>query len=62
MEEFFETYKTKRKFFTLRINAAHEFTTQNNFYIDPKIEKALRNLDAKGHLEDTIVWIYSDHG
>lgn len=61
-EEFFETYKSERKFFSIRINAAHEFTMQNNQYADLKLEKLLRNLDSKGHLEKTIVWIYSDHG
>ena len=62
MEKFFDTYKDKRKFFTARIIAAHEFTGENNRFIDPQLEKYLRNLDAKGHLDDTIVWIYSDHG
>ena len=62
MEKFFDTYKDYRKFFTARIISAHEFTGENNHYIDPQVEKYLRRLDNKGHLDDTIVWIYSDHG
>jgi len=62
MEQFFDTYKNYRKFFSIKINQAHEFSTLNSWFTDPKLEKALRNLEKKGHLEDTIVWIYSDHG
>jgi hypothetical protein len=35
MEKFFDTYKDQRKFFTARIISAHEFTGENNHYIDP---------------------------
>lgn len=62
MTKFFDTYKDDRKFFTARIISAHEFTGENNWYIDPQVSKYLNMLDEKGHLEKTITMIYSDHG
>lgn len=62
MTKFFDTYKDDRKFFTARIISAHEFTGENNRYIDPEVSKYLKVLEEKGHLDKTITMIYSDHG
>lgn len=60
--KFFETYKEERKFFTARIISAHEFTGENNWYIDVELAKFLEKMDEKHLLDDTIVNIFSDHG
>lgn len=62
MHEFFNTYKTKRKMFSARLITAHEFTGENSRFLDPILAKSLERLDREGHLENTIVHLYSDHG
>lgn len=62
-KQFFQTYKESRKFYTLRIIDAHEMTGElTSEVIDPKIEEFLKYLEQNGHLENTIVHLYSDHG
>ena len=60
--QFFETYKEDRKFYNMRIVSAHEYTGENNWYIDEALGAFLGKLDKAGHLEETITMIYSDHG
>lgn len=62
MHEFFNVYKDKRKFYSIRLIAAHEFTGENSRYLDPILAKSLQRLDEEGHLDNTIVHFYSDHG
>ena len=59
---FFEEYKTDRKFFMARIISAHEFTGENNWYVDDEMDRFLTKFEASGHLNSTIMFIYSDHG
>ena len=60
--EFFETYKKDRKYFQARIISAHEFTGENNWYVDEELEKFLRKFEKAGHLNNTLLMVYSDHG
>ncbi len=63
VKQFFDTYKNERKFFSMRIIESHEFTgEQGNMIIDPILNKMLRHLEKQGHLENTVVHIFSDHG
>lgn len=62
MHEFFNTYKDKRKMFSMRLIAAHEFSGENSRYLDPILARSLERLDKEGHLDNTIVHLYSDHG
>ena len=62
MSQFFSTYKDDRKLFSARIISAHEFTGENNWYIDEQLNKYLRVMDEKGFLDNTLTFIYSDHG
>ena len=61
-KKFFDTYKTKRKMFSMRIIAAHELTGENSRYLDQHLAHFLEEMDSAGHLDNTIVYIYSDHG
>lgn len=60
--QFYDTYAEYRKFFTVRIITGHEFTGENNWYFDEELAKFLEGMDKAGHLENTIVNLYSDHG
>ena len=60
--EFFEEYKNDRKFFQMRLISAHEFTGENNWYIDEQLGRFLRKFESSGHLNKTLLMIYSDHG
>jgi len=62
-KQFFKTYKDVRKFYTLRIIDAHEMTGElTGEVIDPKVEELFTYLSDNGHLENTIIHLYSDHG
>jgi len=61
-EQFFDTYKGKRKYFTLRIINPHEMSGELAGEVDPYLSSFLKSMDKKGHLDNTIVHIYSDHG
>ena len=61
--QFFDTYKDKRKYFSLRATDAHEFTGElANMSIDPEVTRLMEHLDKGGHLDNTIVRIFADHG
>jgi Protein of unknown function (DUF229) len=62
MDQFFDVYKDYRKFFKIKIVGAHEFTGENHSFVDEIVEKYLRKLDEKGHLDNTVVYLYGDHG
>jgi len=62
MTKFFDTYKDDRKFFTIRIIAGHEFTGENNWYTDVELAKYLGVLEDKGHLQKSVLLLFSDHG
>ena len=62
MNKFFNLYSKERKFYHLRLIGAHEFTGETNRFLDEELSTALRQLDKDGHLQNTITWIYSDHG
>lgn len=61
MYKFWKTYPGKRKFFINKIVAAHEFTGENSRYIDVELAKILNKLDGEKMLENTILYLYSDH-
>ena len=60
--KFFEEYKGDRKFLQMRLIAAHEFTGENNWYIDQELSRFLKKFERSGHLKNTILMVYSDHG
>ena len=60
--QFFDTYKTKKKFFTLRLSSGNEFSGTNHKYLDQTLSVFLEELDKKGVLTNTLVNLYSDHG
>jgi len=62
MLDFFETYKRERKFFTLRMIDPHEFTEEVSSIVDEQIADVLREMIDRGHLDNTLVYFYSDHG
>jgi len=62
-KQFFDTYKDERKLFSLRIIDTHEFTGElGNMVVDPILKNLMDYLDEKGHLDNTIVHFFSDHG
>jgi hypothetical protein len=62
MKQFFDTYKDKRKYFRLKLIDPHEYTEEKVKWLDPVLTEALEYLDKKGHLENTVINFYSDHG
>lgn len=62
MYKFWKTYPEQRKFFTARIISPHEFSGENSRFLDPELAKILNKFDEENLLDDTIVYIYSDHG
>ena len=37
-------------------------TYENTAYIDEELSQSLKRLEEKGHLENTVTFLYSDHG
>jgi hypothetical protein len=60
--EFFETYKNKRKYFNVRLLEPHEFTGIANKFTDLELANFLNKMESSGHMDNTILQIYSDHG
>jgi arylsulfatase A-like enzyme len=60
--KFFDTYKGKRKFMQFITESAHSYFDKNGEYIDEHLSAFLWKMDKAGHLDNTIVQIYSDHG
>jgi membrane-anchored protein YejM (alkaline phosphatase superfamily) len=61
MHKFWKTYPKKRKFIINKIVSAHEFTGENSRYIDIELAKILNDMDEDGSLDNTIIYLYSDH-
>ena len=60
--QFFETYKDQGKMFRLGNIDAHEGTGESIKYNEAEMIKFLENFEKNGHLDDTIVIFFSDHG
>lgn len=62
-KQFFDTYKYERKFYSMHIIDSHEMTGElAEMTIDPLIDELINYLEKQGHLDKTIVHLYSDHG
>lgn len=61
MYKFWKTYPGKRKFIINKIVAAHEFTGENSRYTDIELAKVLNKMDEEKMLDNTIIYLYSDH-
>lgn len=61
-KQFFDTYKDQAKIFRLSFIDAHEFSQEVIKYLDDPIYNMLNYLKNKGHLEDTLIILQSDHG
>ena len=61
-KQFFDTYKGKRKYFRLKSIDSHEWTGERVKYTDQYLVDLLEHLDKNGHLENTVIQFYSDHG
>lgn len=62
VDQFFKTYEKDRKFFSARIIAGHEGTTESGKYVDLELRKLLGNMDSRGEFNNTVVLFFSDHG
>ena len=60
--QFFRTYQQERKFFTLRLIDPHEFSEEVAGFLDDPLSRFLGQMIAEGHLDNTIVYLNSDHG
>ena len=61
-EKFLDSYKNERKFLRVAFQEAHEGTGEVVKYLDVRLRKFLESLDKKKHLDDTAIFIVSDHG
>ena len=61
-EKFWETYLNENKFLRLSFQDAHEGTLEVVKYLDVKLSKFLENFENKNYLDDTAIYIVSDHG
>jgi hypothetical protein len=60
--QFFEKYKDKPKMFRIGNIDAHEGTGESIKYVEDDMIKFLDGYEANGHLDDSIVFFFSDHG
>ena len=60
--QFFDKYKNNAKFFRLEILDGHESTQESIKYSDNMFLEFFKKMELKGHLDNTIVYILSDHG
>ena len=61
-QKFWETYLNEKKFLRLSFQDAHEGTLEVVKYLDKKLAKFLEIFEKKNYLEDTAIFIVSDHG
>lgn len=61
-EAFWDTYKDERKFLRVAFQDAHEGTGEVVRYLDERLGEFLNSFLRKGYLDDTAVFIVSDHG
>jgi len=62
MRQFFEKYKSEPKFFRLGLVDGHEGTTEVIKYTDDLLVEFFNKFKADGHLDDTLIFIHTDHG
>jgi len=61
-EKFWDAYKNERKFLRVAFQDAHEGTGEVVRYLDERLEIFLNSFKNKGYLNDTAIFIVSDHG
>ena len=61
-KQFLAAYKDEAKFFTMATYEAHEGTGEAIKYNDQMYVDFFEDLEKNGLLEDTIIYIHSDHG
>ena len=61
-KKFWETYLDDHKFLRLSFQDAHEGTLEVVKYMDKKLAKFLEEFDNNNYLDDTAIFIVSDHG
>ena len=59
---FWRTYKENRRYFRLMIMDSHEFTSELIKLVDEPFVEFLDDLLKNGDLNDTALFLYSDHG
>lgn len=62
MDQFWKAYEKEPKFFRIGLTEAHEGTNEVIKYSDDELFNFFYDFEKKGHLNDTIVYIQSDHG
>ena len=62
MFDFFNTYKEERKYFKLRMIDPHEGTEELTRLIDQQVADMFTRMIEAGHMDNTLVHFYSDHG
>jgi hypothetical protein len=62
MHQFFTKYKKEAKFFRLGLYEAHEGSLEVIKYSDQHLTDFFIKMENEGHLDDTVVFIQSDHG
>jgi len=60
--QFWRTYKKQRKYFKLRFLDSHEYTGEKSTFLDGDLKTFFDTMDKEGHLDNTVVMFYSDHG
>ncbi len=60
--QFWDTYKDYGKMFRLGNIDAHEGTGESIKYLENDMMNFLNNFEKKGHLNDTMIIFFSDHG
>jgi arylsulfatase A-like enzyme len=60
--KYFDTYKEQRKFLHLQDISSHSVFEGNIEFVDEKLFAFLVEFEKRGHLKDTIIHLYSDHG
>ena len=61
-KKFWEAYLDEHKFLRLSFQDAHEGTLEVVKYLDKKLAEFLEEFDNKKYLDDTAIFIVSDHG
>lgn len=61
-ESFFDKYADVPKVFTMSVMEGHDVIGGTIKYIDNPIVTMFNNLQKKGHLQETVILLVSDHG
>jgi hypothetical protein len=62
LNQFWTSYEKEPKFFRIGLTEAHEGTNEVIKYSDDELFEFFSDFEKKGYLNDTIVYIQSDHG